>query len=126
MNTISSNIIIVILLAVILFLAIKYSIPHFKGEGGCCGGGSAVKKQKPKRIGKVIAVWHVGIEGMMCENCEKRIHNTLNSIEGVNAKVLRSRSLAILKMDRDTDEALIRDTITKLGYTVTEINKKNV
>ena len=124
MGNATSNIIIIVILVVIIFIAIKYSIPHFKGEGSCCGGGSSVKKVKPKKMGKVVATWKIEIEGMMCDNCEKRIHNALNSIDGVNAKVERSRNRAVLKMDKEIDESLIRDTITGLGYTVLGIEKE--
>ena len=117
----ASNIIIIIILVVFISLAIRSSIPHFKGEGGCCGGGSSGKKIKPKKLGRVVAVWHVGIDGMMCENCEKRIHNALNSIDGINAKVQRSRNRAILKTDREIDEELVRTAVSELGYTVSDI-----
>ena len=124
MENSASNIISIVSRVVISFIAIKYSISHFKGEGSCCGGGSSVKKVKPKKLGTVAATWKVEIEGMMCDHCEKRIHNALNSIDGVNAKVERSRNRAVLKMDREIDEALIRDTITGLGYTVLGIEKE--
>ena len=34
------DIIIVLIVIVLLGLALKGSIKHFKGEGACCGGGS--------------------------------------------------------------------------------------
>ena len=67
MENSASNIIIIVILVIIICIAIKYSISHFKGEGSCCGGGSSVKKVKPKKLGTVAATWKVEIEGMMCE-----------------------------------------------------------
>ena len=45
-----STIIIVVILVVILFFAIKNSIPHFRGEGGCCGGSGKEKLIKPAKV----------------------------------------------------------------------------
>ena len=39
------NYIIVLIAAVIIGLGIYYTVKHFKGKGGCCGGGS----YKPRR-----------------------------------------------------------------------------
>ena len=40
------NIIIILILTGLIFLGIKESLKHFKGEGGCCGGGSVSKPKK--------------------------------------------------------------------------------
>ena len=96
MDQFTSNCVIIVVIAVILILAVKYSIPHFKGEGSCCGGGSKMKLIKPAKLDKVIAQKTVLIEGMVCDHCSGRIHNALNSIEGVNAKVIRSKKKAIV------------------------------
>ena len=69
MNTILSNSIIIAILVAVIILSIKGMIPHFKGEGACCGGGSGVKLVKPKKLDKVIAVKTIGIEGMTCDHC---------------------------------------------------------
>ena len=45
-----SNIIVVVILAAVIFIALKGSIKHLKGEGGCCGGGDSVKKEPDKKL----------------------------------------------------------------------------
>ena len=84
MDQFTSNLIIIIVIAVILILAVKYSIPHFKGEGSCCGGGSKMKLIKPAKLDTIIAEKTVHIEGMVCDHCSGRIQNALNSIEDRN------------------------------------------
>lgn len=114
-----SNVLIVVIIAIILFFAIKNSISHFKGEGACCGGGS--KKGiliKPKKLDKIIEVRKIGIKGMHCENCSRRVQNALNSIDGINAKVKLSREVAIIKLGKEIDNKMIEKTITDLGYEV--------
>ena len=121
MNQVISNLIIIAILVAVIILSIKSMIPHFKGEGACCGGGSGVKLVKSKRLDKVIAVKTISIEGMTCDHCMARIHNALNSIDGVSAKVNRAKGQATVKLDRKIDEDKLRNAVTDLGYKVTEI-----
>lgn len=121
MNPVISNLIIIAILVAVIILSIKSMIPHFKGEGSCCGGGSGVKLVKSKRLDKVIAVKTISIEGMTCDHCMARIHNALNSIDGVSAKVNRAKGQATVKLDRKIDEEKLRNAVTDLGYKVTEI-----
>ncbi|MBQ6806857.1 MAG: hypothetical protein IJO97_05440 [Lachnospiraceae bacterium] len=37
------NAIIIGIVVVLILIGIRSGIKHFKGEGGCCGGGSTVK-----------------------------------------------------------------------------------
>ena len=116
-----SNVIIIAVMAVVLFFAIKGAISHFKGEGSCCGGGSRTKLIKPKKPDHVIAQKKIKIEGMVCDNCSARVQNALNSIDGINAKVIRSRGEAVLKLGKEIDDEAIIKVITDLGYNVTGI-----
>ncbi len=117
-----STIVIVVILVVILFFAVKNSIPHFRGEGGCCGGSGKEKLIKPKKLDNVTATKIVKIEGMRCENCHRRVQNALNSIDGVNAKVNGEKAEAIVKLGRDIDDSEIKKAVTDLGYKVTSIS----
>ncbi len=111
-----STIIIVLILIVILFFAIKNSIPHFRGQGACCGGGDSEKLIKPKKLESVIATKNIHIEGMRCNNCRVRVQNKLNAIEGVNAKVNIEKKIATVQMDRQIPEEEFIRTIENLGY----------
>ena len=66
-----ADIIIVLIVIILLGLALKGSIKHFKGEGPCCGGGSGnSKKPKTKFLdGPVIGRKMLKISGMHCEHC---------------------------------------------------------
>ncbi len=122
MGSYVSNGIIILILLVAGFFAVKSSIAHFKGEGACCGGGGGkLKRIKPQKLDSVIAVKTIRIEGMMCDHCAARIHNALNSLDGVNAKVIRSRDKAVVRLGKEIDEEKLRELITELGYTVVSI-----
>ena len=118
-----STIFIVIILVVILYFAIKNSIPHFRGEGGCCGGSGKEKLVKPAKIENVIATKIITIDGMRCENCHRRVQNALNSIEGVNAKVNGEKKQAVIKLGREIENSEFEKIISGLGYKVTSIIK---
>ena len=118
------NAILILILAAIVLLAVKGSVSHFKGEGSCCGGGGdGIKKIRPKKLERVADTRTLTIHGMVCDNCAARIHNALNSIDGINAKVSRSKSRAVIKSENMIDDEMIEKVITDLGYTLSQIIK---
>lgn len=118
-----STIVIVVILVVILFFAVKNSIPHFRGEGGCCGGSGKEKLIKPSKLERIIATKVIKIEGMRCENCNRRVQNALNQLDGVNAKVYGDRAEAVVKLGRDIEDIELEKAVTGLGYRVISIEK---
>ena len=118
MSTFLSNAIIIIVVLILVVLGIKNTVAHMKGEGSCCGGGGKGTRIKPKKLANVISEKTVMIEGMMCDNCARRIHNALNSIDGVNAKVQRSKNRAVIKLGKNVEDSVIKKAITDLGYKV--------
>lgn len=123
MNGTVSTIVIVVILAVILFFAVKNSIPHFRGEGGCCGGSGKEKLIKPAKLERIIATKVIKIEGMRCENCNRRVQNALNQLDGVNAKVYGDRAEAVVKLGRDIEDIELEKAVTDLGYRGISIEK---
>ena len=124
MNLNAASLIIVAIMILILFISVKGAISHFKGEGGCCGGGSRDVKSKPKKLAKVNCVKVAEIEGMHCEHCYTRVHNVLNSINGINAKIEGRKGRAVIRFENDPDDALVKEAIENLGYTVVSLKEK--
>lgn len=114
------NLIIIGIIAVLVVVGIGSGVKHFKGEGGCCGGGSTVKPRK-KKLQKVIAKKTVIIEGMTCEHCKNRVEKSINEIDGAAAKVNLGRKEAIVSLDKEISDDVIRAAIEKAGYKVIEI-----
>ena len=100
--------------------ALLGSKKHFKGEGGCCGGGGDVKI-KPKHLDTIVATKKLHIEGMSCVNCQNRIENALNGMAQVNAKASFKKGEAIVKLGADVPEEELCEAVEKLGYKVTSI-----
>lgn len=115
------NIIIIAILGAIFAMAIKETIKHFKGQGGCCGGGSTAKPRKKKLTGRIVGTYVVTIEGMHCENCKNRIEGKLNDLDGVACRVNLSKKTATVTFTRNISRDEIRRVIETNGYTVVDI-----
>ena len=116
-----SNIIVVVILAAVIFIALKGSIKHLKGEGGCCGGSDSVKKEPDKKLsGPIIKTMVFKIDGMHCENCSNRVKRSINRLDGVSAKVNLRKKEAVVRYEQDIADDVITKEIEDLGYKVTE------
>jgi len=65
----------------------------------------------------------VSISGMTCGHCVKRVENALGELSGIKSVVVNlAEKNAIIEVDENTSDALIRETIDDIGYTVEAIN----
>lgn len=115
------NVIIIAILIIVLLIAVKESVKHFKGQGGCCGGGSAVKARKKKLKGPILGTYVFTIDGMHCENCKNRIEGKINDIDGTACRVNLNKKTATVTFNRSISQDEIRSVIEKIGYTVVDI-----
>ncbi|MBQ9589143.1 MAG: heavy-metal-associated domain-containing protein [Butyrivibrio sp.] len=113
-----SNIIAAGLVVLIVAFALKGSIKHFKGEGGCCGGGYEDKVLDKKLNNPVIGKKTFDVEGMHCENCKNRIKRAINNIDGASCKVNLRKGSVEIKYDREIDDSVFIKTIEALGYSL--------
>lgn len=113
-----SNIIIIAILVVAIVLGIKESVKHFKGEGGCCGGGSTVKPKRKKLKGEIVYRKTFKIEGMHCENCSNRIEGKINDMDGVSCVVNLKKKEAVVTATLNIENEQIVEVIRKLGYDI--------
>ena len=109
------DVIIIIILTIVVFIGLKETIKHFKGEGTCCGGGST-KPKKKKLKGKVICTYTFHIDGMHCSNCANAVTRAINDIDGAVAKVSLNKKTAKVSCDREIDALVIEEAISKRGY----------
>ncbi|MDE7477777.1 MAG: heavy-metal-associated domain-containing protein, partial [Lachnospiraceae bacterium] len=95
------NVIIIGILAVLVFFAVKGTIKHSKGEGGCCGGGCTTTVEYKELDGAVVKKKVINIEGMHCENCKNSIERSINKIEGAVGSVNLKKKQCLVLMDRE-------------------------
>ena len=105
MNT--STLIVLLIVIVIAAFAIKNSIGHFKGEGGCCGGGETILPDEKQLTGQKIGEKTVHIEGMHCENCK--------------GKVNLKKNIAVVSFEREVSDEEIRKAVEEQDYKVLSI-----
>lgn len=110
------NVIIVAVVVVVVALGIGSAVKHFKGEGGCCGGGGY--KPRKKKLSNVLFEKTFTVKGMHCENCKNRVEEVVNDIKGVAGKVdLKKETLTVSYAEEVSDD-LIKARIQRAGYTV--------
>jgi len=110
------DLIILGILVAIVIIGVFYTINHFKGKGGCCGGGNTYISKK--KLKKVIATKTFIVEGMSCENCVARVLRYVNDIDGVVGKInLRKKELRV-SMEREVPDDEIKAAVIKAGYQV--------
>ena len=105
---------------ILVLAGIYSSVKHFKGESGCCGGGSSVKIKR-KKLKKVVKQRTIVIEGMTCKHCKNRVESDLNVLDGVVAKVSLRKRTAVVSMEKEINDAQMKKIIENAGYEVVEI-----
>ena len=113
------NFIIIAILVLAVGFGVVSTIKHFKGQGGCCGGGSY--KPKKKKLGNVLYRKTFMVEGMHCDHCKNRVEEMVNDMKGVAGKVNLKRGRLTVSYAEGVADEEIKARIEKAGYTVTEI-----
>ena len=111
------NYIIIGVIAVMIIIAILSSVKHFKGESGCCGGGSYKPKRKKLSGIKYTKKFKVG--GMHCKHCKNRVEVVVNDIKGVAGRVDLKKGELTVSYAEDAPDDVIRKKIERAGYTFT-------
>ena len=113
-----ANVIIVLLLAAAVGYGI-YSFIHHLRHGGCCGEHEAAAKKVRVADRDRSHYPHrlvLGVDGMTCQNCQRRVENALNAMPGTWAAAdLAAQQVSILTKE-SPDEAAIRQAIRDAGY----------
>lgn len=123
------DIIVGLAIIVILFFAIRSTKKHFKGEGGCCGGGCSEcgEKTKKKQLkGEKVAVKVLAVEGMHCDHCKSSVEKSLNEIDGAVAKVNLGKKTATVTLGRMISDEELKKAVEDAGFQVVDIELKEV
>ena len=113
------NYIIIGIIIVIAFFAIR-TIVKRQGRKGCCGSGSDYKPRK-KKLQAVIATKVFTVDGMHCEKCANRVTEVVNDITGVAGVVDLKKGIVTVSYEQEVADEQIKARIERVGYTVTEI-----
>ena len=113
------NMVIVGILIVTAFFAIR-TIVKRKGRKGCCGSGSDYTPRK-KKLKKVIATKVFVVDGMHCEKCANRVTEVVNDIPGAAGVVNLKKGIITVSYELEVPDEQIKAKIERVGYTVKEI-----
>ena len=111
------NIIVIAVIVVIAFFAVRSSMKHFKGEGGCCGGDSC--KMKRKKLPHVRYEKTFLVQGMHCDHCKARVERAINDIQGVAARANWKKGEVVVSYAEDVADEVIARQLQRDGYQVT-------
>ena len=124
-----TDIIILLIVAVIIGFALKGSIKHFKGEGQRLRrrrkrSDSGKGKKGP---GAYMTRW--GRSYFILKECtviirRRSVVRALNQIEGVSAEVNLKKKQAVVSYDRPVDERRLEQAVEHVGYTVSSVEKR--
>ena len=59
----------------------------------------------------------IKIEGMMCGHCEAHVKKALDAIEGVKAEASHEAGTAVVTMEKDVPEDVLKKAVEEAGYT---------
>lgn len=114
------NIIIVSIIVILTAAALLRAQKHFSG-GGCCGGGSNTIRAHKKLTEPIIEKKTITVEGMHCKNCEIRVENAVNRIDGVVCRVNLRKKTAIVSYSKEVPDSVLKEAVERLGYKIISI-----
>ena len=114
-----TDIVIISLVAIVLFVAIRSTVKKSKEKSSCCSGGTY--KARPRKLSSVACKKVFYIEGMSCQHCVNRVMEAINSMESTSAEVCLKKGTATVSSETDMNVVAVRVAIEKAGYTVTDI-----
>lgn len=116
------DIIIISVVVILLGIALKESIKHFKGKGSCCKANSIILASNKKVLNSpILGEITLKITGMYCQNCVIKITKAINSIDGLSVAVDLDSQEAVILYDRPFDKKKLCQVIEKSGYHVESI-----
>jgi len=116
-----TDIIIIAVIIVIAVIGISSAIRHFKGQGGCCGGGSY--RPRKKKLKNILYTKTFTVDGMHCDHCKRRVEEVVNDMAGIAGRVDLKKGELTVSYAEKVDDGLITAGIEKAGYTVTGVKE---
>ena len=112
------TLIIFFILGVFVIIALKNTIDHFMGIGGCCGDKQKINK---KHLLHIVDHRQVTILGIHCQNCENRIKNVINQQPHLLCHHISHQKIAYIKSNQKINELELKKIIEAIGYQVVNI-----
>ena len=122
MGNVWSTVLICAVLVVICVFGVRSYIKKLKS--GCCGGGGdEVKKVRPSDgdVSHYNYSYKIGIDGMSCKNCVRKVENAFNEREGFYAVVDLKQNDAMVRTKEPVSETELRRIVQSAGYGAADV-----
>ncbi len=110
------NGILIVILVAAAVAALVPTLRHFRGQGGCCGGGDY--KVKRKKLKTVLYTHTFAVSGMHCAHCQGRVEEIINDMEGLAGRVDLQHGTLTISYSRDVPTEQIAPRLQRAGYTL--------
>lgn len=114
------NIIILAVFALCIAAAVPVALRHFKGQGGCCGGGNI--KAPKKHLSNVLYRKTFTVKGLHCAQCKARVEEAVNDLNGIMGKVNLKRKTLTVFYNQEVEDQILAAAVARVGYT---LNRQN-
>jgi len=113
------NIIVIAVLAVIIAVALFFTIRRIKYGSSCCGSKDVKQKKvhvKDKNRDHYPYVYKMEIDGMHCSGCVRKIENSFNAKEGMWAIADLEKKELMLRCKEKLNRENAGDTVSSAGF----------
>ena len=115
------NTIVIIILVLIVAFAVYGTVRRIRFGSSCCGEHDAADKKvrvRDRNKKSYPYTYVLGVDGMHCSNCARRIENAFNKTEGRWAEADVGRKEVILRTKREESERDLSGIVSGAGYTM--------
>lgn len=117
------------IIVIILILIGLYTIKSYtkKLKGGCCGGGIDEEnlpiKPHDRNKSHYQYSYSIIIKGMSCQNCQMRVENAFNKLDGYYMQVNLQENKGILLTKQEISKEKIQEIIKDAGYKAIDVKQ---
>ena len=120
------TVVVLLILAAIIAFAVFGTIKRIRYGSSCCGERDPAPKKikvSDKDKSHYPYAYELGIDGMHCSNCARRIENGFNKIPGMWAKADVSKKQVILMTKEQVEQNDCFKIVSDSGYTLISFKK---
>ena len=120
------TVVVLLILAAIIAFAVFGTIKRIRYGSSCCGERDPAPKKikvSDKDKSHYPYAYELGIDGMHCSNCARRIENDFNKIPGMWAKADVSKKQVILMTKEQVEQNECFKIVSDSGYTMISFKK---
>ncbi len=114
-----ANIITIIGICIVILLITLPIMKRIRSKETCCG--TEKVKVHHKKLRQVSGSYKLHIDGMHCKNCEKRVTEAINAIEGLAGRVSLGKQEAVVEYETEPMEDEVVRRLGDMDFLATRI-----